>query len=92
MLRHRTSVNATTAHEDEVDRFLSACTIYASLIIEGRKSGKEKTYKHKQIAGIVPGLGGYQCFFLGGGSFLMGPITWGRKEHINKIPPIPGTP
>ena len=36
-------------------------------------SGKEKTHKHKQICGIVPGLGGcrkYVCVFFG--SFLMG--------------------
>ena len=37
-------------------------------------SGKEKTHKHKQICGIVPGLGGCQnfvyVFFFG--SFLMG--------------------
>ena len=40
----------------------------------GSKSGKEKTHKHKQICGIVPGLGGHQnfvyVFFFG--SFLMG--------------------
>ena len=39
-----------------------------------RLSGKEKTHKHKQICGIVPGLGGCQnfvyVFFFG--SFLMG--------------------
>ena len=37
-------------------------------------SGKEKAHKHKQICGIVPGLGGCQkfvyVFFFG--SFLMG--------------------
>ena len=54
------------------------------------RSGKEKTHKHKQICGIVPGLGGCAkqlfmclCFFF---SFLMG-----EKKHINRIPPkIPG--
>ena len=50
---------------------------------------ERKTHKHKQICGIVPGLGGcqkvvYVFFFVG--SFLMG-----EKKHINKIPPkIPG--
>ena len=53
-----------------------------------KSSGKEKTHKHKQICGIVPGLDGCQkvvyVFFFG--SFLMG-----EKKHINKIPPkIPG--
>ena len=46
-------------------------------------SWKERTHKHKQICGIVPGLCGCQnlvyVFF---GSFLMG-----EKKHINKIPP-----
>ena len=51
-------------------------------------SGKEKAHKHKQICGIVPGLGGCQkfvyVFFFG--AFLI----WGRK-HISKIPSkIPG--
>ena len=52
-------------------------------------SGKEKTHKHKQSCGIVPGLGGcqkvvYVCVFFF--SFLVG-----EKKHINKIPPkIPG--
>ena len=49
-----------------------------------------KTHKHKQICGIVPGLGGCQklvyVFFFSGHSF------WGRKKHVNKIPPKnPGT-
>ena len=44
---------------------------------------ERKTHKHKQICGIVPGLGGCQFF---SGSFLMG-----KKRHINKITPkIPG--
>ena len=51
-------------------------------------SGKEK-HKHKQICGIVPGLGGCQNFvyvFFFFGSFLMG-----EKKHINKMPhKIPG--
>ena len=50
-------------------------------------SGKGKTHKHKQICGIVPGLGGFQkviCVF-----FWV--ILMGEKKHINKIPPqIPG--
>ena len=52
-----------------------------------QRSGKEKTHKHKQICGIVLGLGGFakSCSCVCG-SFLMG-----EKEHINKIPPkIPG--
>ena len=57
-------------------------------IREKLKSGKEKTHKHKQICGIVPGLGGVPkiCLCVFFGSFLMG-----EKKHINKIPPkIPG--
>ena len=49
-------------------------------------SGNKKTHKHKQICGIVAGLGGCQNFvyvlFLGGCHSL-----WGRIEHINKVPP-----
>ena len=45
-------------------------------------SGKEKAHKHKQICGIVPGLGGCQKFvYVFFGSFLMG-----EKKHISKIP------
>ena len=65
-------------------------TVGALAVSKARVSsqGKEKTHKHKQICGIVPGLGGaknlFMCFFFG--SFLMG-----EKKHINKIPPkIPG--
>ena len=53
-----------------------------------RFSGKEKTHKHKQICGIVPGTGWVPkfCLCVFFGSFLMG-----EKKHINKIPPkIPG--
>ena len=49
-------------------------------------SGKEKTHKHKQICGIVPGVGA-NFLFIFFGSFLMG-----EKKHKNKIPPPnPGT-
>ena len=47
-------------------------------------SGKDKTHKHKQICGIVPGLGGCQTFVY---VFFSGHSLWGRKKHINKIPP-----
>ena len=51
-------------------------------------SGKEKTHKHKQICGTVPGLAGCQTFVY---VFFSGHSLWGRKKHINKIPPkIPG--
>ena len=54
-----------------------------------RNSGKEKTHKHKQICGIVPGLGGCQnlvyVFFFG--PFLMGK----RKTHKQNSPQNPGT-
>ena len=51
-------------------------------------SGKEKTHKHKQICGIVPGLGGCQKVVY---VFFSGHSLWGRRKHINKIPPkIPG--
>ena len=45
--------------------------------------GKKKTHKHKQICGIVPGLGGCQNFVY---VFFSGHSLWGRKKHINKIP------
>ena len=44
-------------------------------------SGKEKTYKHKQSWGIVPGLGGWQTFV----SVFLGSFRMGRKRR-NKIP------
>ena len=48
-------------------------------------SGKEKTHKHKQICGIVPGLGGCQKFVY---AFFFRVIPYGgEKKHINKIPP-----
>ena len=40
-------------------------------------SGKEKTCKHKQICGIVPGLGGCQDFVY---VFFWGHSLWGRKN------------
>ena len=51
-------------------------------------SGKEKTHKHKQICGIVPGLGGCQKFVY---VFFFRVSPYGGEKHINKIPPqIPG--
>ena len=48
---------------------------------------EEKTHTHKQIRGIVPGLGGWQNFvyasFWGHSHFL-----WEQK-YINKFPPPP---
>ena len=43
------------------------------MILQKKKeSGNEKTYKHKQICGIVPGLGGWHKFvYAFFGSFLM---------------------
>ena len=56
-----------------------------SLIKQG--SGKETTHKHKQICGIVPGLGGCQNFVY----VFFRVIPYGGEKHINKIPPkIPG--
>ena len=40
-------------------------------------SGKEKTHKHKQICGIVPGLGGCQKFVY---VFFAGHSLWRRKN------------
>ena len=40
-------------------------------------SGKEKTHKHKQIYGIVPGLGGCQKFVY---VVFSGYLLWGRKN------------
>ena len=51
------------------------------------RSGKEKTHKHKQICGIVPGLGGCQNFV----DVFFGVIPYGEEKHINKVAPqIPG--
>ena len=60
-----------------------------------------KTNRHKQISGVVPGLGGWQdsvyvCFQSLGGvaGFCLcvwGVIPCGEKNHINIIPQIPGT-
>ena len=47
-------------------------------------SGKEKTHKHKQICGIVPGPGGCQKFVY---VFFFRVISYGGEKHINKIPP-----
>ena len=49
-------------------------------------AGKEKTHKHKQIRGIVPGLGGCQNVVY---VLFWGHSLWGRKrkKHINKVPP-----
>ena len=47
-------------------------------------SGKErKTHKHKQICGIVPGLGGWQNFVY---VFFPGHSLWGRKTHKQNPP------
>ena len=59
----------------------------AQIAFVGHFSVKEKTYKHKQICGIVPGLGGCQKFVY---VFFSGHSLWGEK-HVNRIPPkIPG--
>ena len=47
-------------------------------------SGKDKTHEHKQICGIVPGLGGWEIFVY---VFLSGDSLWGIEKYINKIPP-----
>ena len=48
------------------------------------KSAKEKTHKHKQICGIVPGLGGRQYFVY---ACFSGQSLWGRKTHKQSPPP-----
>ena len=59
-------------------------TSYTSII-----SGKEKTHKHKQICGIVPGLGGCQKFVY---VFFFRVIPYGReKTHKQNYPQNPGT-
>ena len=51
-------------------------------------SGKEKTHKHKQICGIVPGLGGYQKFVY----VFFRVIPYGaEKTHKQNSPQNPGT-
>ena len=47
-------------------------------------SGKEKTHKHKQICGIVPGLGGCQKFVY---VFFSGHSLGGEKTHKQNSPP-----
>ena len=44
---------------------------------------ERKKHKHKQICGIVPGLGGWQNFVY---VFFSGHSLWGEK-HTNKISP-----
>ena len=46
-------------------------------------SGKEKTHKHKQICGIVPGLGGCQKFVY----VFFWVVPYGGEKHIKKSPP-----
>ena len=47
---------------------------------------ERKTHKHKQIRGIVPGLGGWQK------AYLCVCFQYGEKEQVNKPPPPnPGT-
>ena len=48
------------------------------------QSGKEKTHKHKQICGIVPGLGGCQNFVY---VFFFGSFLMRETKHIIKSPP-----
>ena len=65
-----------------IPRYRITCTF----LVWGNYSGKEKAYKHKQICGIVPGLGGCQNFvYVFFGAFLMG-----RKTHKQSHPKIPG--
>ena len=45
--------------------------------LQTHHSGKEKTHKHKQICGIVRGLGGRQNFVY---VFFSGHSLWGRKN------------
>ena len=55
-------------------------------------SGKEKTHKHKQICGIVPGLGGCQNFVYVFFFFFSGHSLWGQKKtHKQNSPQNPGT-
>ena len=53
---------------------------------------ERKTHKHKQICGIVPGLGGCQNFvyvFFFGGSFLMGEKnTWTKSPPKSRDNPV----
>ena len=50
--------------------------------------GKRKTHKHKQICGIVPGLGGRQNLVYV--FFLFGPFLMGEKTHKQNPPKIQG--
>ena len=54
-------------------------------ICEAFISGKGKTHKHKQICGIVPGLGGVPKFCLC--VFFSAHSLWGRKTHKQSPPP-----
>ena len=49
----------------------------------------KKTHRHKQICGIVPGLGGWQNFVYV--FFFSGHSLWGRKTHKQNPPQNPGT-
>ena len=54
-----------------------------------QKSGKEKTHKHKQICGIVPGLGGCQKVVY---VFFFCHSLWVRKLHKQNLPKIQDNP
>ena len=59
-----------------------------SPVPQAAASRKEKTHKHKQIRGIVPGLGGCQNFVY---VFFRVIPYGGEKTHKQNPPQNPGT-
>ena len=68
--------------------FSSGFLLFLSRFSLEFSSGKEKTHKHKQICGIVPGLGGCQKFVY---VFFSGHSLGGEKTHKQNSPQNPGT-
>ena len=65
--------------------FTTAVATYSTGFPQGKK-----THKHKQICGIVPGLGGCQKFVYV--FFCSGHFLWGEKKtHKQNSPKNPGT-
>ena len=77
MTHFRPASHGTTLFPKPVAVVVQAC--YVQRYQSTSLSGKEKTHKHKQICGIVPGLGGCQNFVHV--LFFSGHSLWGRKTH-----------
>ena len=62
--------------------------VKASRVASAQLPGKEQTHKHRQIWGIVPGLGGWPKYVYA----FWGVLPYDEEKDINKIAQeIPGT-